>query len=308
MNKDSCIYVAGHAGLVGSAVVRALMRAGYRNLVLARSVDLDLRSEICVHEFFKPRKIDYVFMCAARVGGIKDNRDNPREFFTDNMQIEMNVLREAARARVQKLVFLGSSCIYPKFCPQPIKEEYLLTGEIEPTTEPYALAKIAGVRMCQWLWDEGNKFVSAMPCNLFGPGDCMDPQRAHVIPGLIARMHAAKMNGDTQFYVWGDGNAKREYLYSNDLADALLTVMDKYDDREPINTGSSFELSIAETARAVAAIVEYKGELLFDDAQPVGTPRKVLDNSKIRALGWEPKTGFAAALRATYEDFLNRAA
>lgn len=307
MNKDSRIYVAGHRGLVGSAVLRLLKERGYTRIETRTSRELDLRDKRQTERFFDWFKPEYVFLCAARVGGIKDNRDNPLEFFLDNMAIEQNVILTAAHS-VKKLLFLGSSCIYPRDCPQPIKEEYLLSGRIEPTTEAYALAKIAGIRMCQWLHDLGNNFVSAMPCNIFGIGDSLDPEHSHVIPGLIARMHTAKVHGDREFKIWGTGNAMREVLFADDLAEALLLVMQEYNGREHINTGSGVEYSIKGLAQIIASVVGYNGELVFDATQPEGTPRKILDNSKIFSLGWRPKTHTLEALYKTYADVVKRLA
>ncbi len=307
MKTTDRIFVAGHRGLVGSAVVRALRAAGFDNLVLLGRDKLDLTDPVAVKWFFSTHRIDYVFLCAACVGGIKDNAANPLRFFLENSGIQTNVMLNAAEYGVTKLLFLGSSCIYPKHCPQPIREEYLLTGPIEPTTEPYALAKINGIRLCQWLRRErGSNFISAMPPNLFGPGDSLDPQNAHIIPGLLRRIHGAKIRGDEKFSVWGSGEARREFLYSEDLARALLLLMESYDSPEPINTGSGFELSVSDLAFTIARLVGYRGEIVFDRTQPTGTPRKVLENSKIRALGWMPEVPFVEALRRTYVDVVNR--
>lgn len=302
MEKNSKIFVAGAHGLVGSALARELRSQGYTNLLTPPRAEADLSDPVFVRWYFSAYRPEYVFLCAAKVGGIKANSENPLEFFLENMAIETNVIGQASDYNVKKLVFLGSSCIYPKHCPQPIKEEYLLTGAIEPTTEPYALAKICGVRLCQWYQRElGDNFVSAMPCNLFGPRDNFDPHNAHVVPGMMARMHKAKLQGDHTFYVWGDGTQQREFLYSEDLARALIVVMQRYDGTEPINTGSSFELTIRDLAILMAAVVEYDGDIIFDDTQPTGTPRKILENSKIHQLGWTPKTPFLQALRDTYQ-------
>jgi GDP-L-fucose synthase len=305
MNPNSKIYVAGHRGLVGSAIVRALRTRGYNNLVVATHHDIDLTDPVQVKWFFSVHNIEYVFMCAAKVGGIKANEADPLNFFLENMDIEKNVICNAAYYGVKKLVFLGSSCIYPKHCPQPIKEEYLMTGPIEPTTEAYALAKIAGLRLCQWLrQSRGCNFVTAMPCNLYGPGDNFGFESSHIIPGMIARMHAAKLSG-APFDVWGDGLAKREFLFSEDLAEALLRIMDEYNDPEPINTGSGDELTVGQLAGLIARVIDYRGEIRFDASQPVGTPRKVLDNTKIFNLGWAPRTNLTEGLRITYEDFIH---
>lgn len=302
MEKDSKIFVAGARGLVGSALVRELRTQRYDNLLTPSHAEADLSDASFVRWYFSVHQPDYVFLCAAKVGGIKANAENPLKFFLENLAIETNVIGAASDYNVKKLVFLGSSCIYPKHCPQPIKEEYLLTGPIESTTEPYALAKICGVRLCQWYQREyGDRFVSAMPCNLFGPRDNFDPHNAHVIPGMMARMHQAKLDGAIAFEVWGSGEQTREFLYAEDLARALVLVMQRYEGPEPINTGSSFELTIKDLAILMAAVVEYDGELVFNSAQPTGTPRKVLENSKIHRLGWSPIVPFLQALRTTYE-------
>lgn len=306
MDKQSKILVSGHNGLVGSALVRHLRAEGFTNLVTWNREEVDLTNVEMVKWAFSVHQPEYAFLAAARVGGIKDNAAHPLEFFLQNMAIETNVIMNAAEYGVKKLVFLGSSCIYPRDCPQPIKEEYLLTGPIEPTTEAYAIAKIAGVRMCQWLYKErGLPYVSAMPCNLYGIRDNFHPENAHIIPGMMARLHQAKVRGDFTFNVWGDGTAMREFLYSDDLAQALLTVMLKYDDASiAINTGSGFELTVRQLAEIMAYIVGFKGDLHFDPAQPTGTPRKILENSKIFALGWRPKTEFFESLRTTYRWYM----
>ncbi len=305
MEKSSKILVAGARGLVGSALVRELIARGHNNILMPPRALADWTDAAFTQWYFSVHQPEYVFLAAACVGGIKANAENPLRFFLDNMAIETNVLANASEYGVKKLVFLGSSCIYPKLCPQPIKEEYLLTGAIEPTTEPYALAKICGVRLCQWYQKEyGENFVSAMPCNLFGPRDNFNEHNAHVIPGMMARMHRAKVEGDLQFNVWGSGAAYREFLFSQDLARALVLVMEKYEGTEPINTGSSFELSIKDLSILMAAVTRYDGDLIYDAQQPVGTPRKILDNSKIKALGWSPQVPFMDALKQTYAWFL----
>lgn len=299
------IFVAGHRGLVGSAVLKRLQADGYTNLVTVNRTEGDLRDPGFVKWLFSAHLFDYVFFCAARVGGIKDNAAHPLEFFCDNMQMEMNVLLNAAEYGVKKLLFLGSSCIYPRNCPQPIKEDYLLTGSIEHTTEPYALAKIAGVRLCQWLRKEkGVNFISAMPCNLFGPNDNFDPETGHIIPGMMARMRIAIENNAPEFWVWGSGNQTREVLFSEDAADGLLHLMKHYDEAEPINLGSGIESTVAYLAANVAEVMGLRARINFDTNQPEGTPRKVLDISRICSIGWRPRTTFRSALYATREAYL----
>lgn len=304
MRTDSKIFVAGARGLVGSAIVRALTKRGYSNLITPNRSEVNLADpgEVCC--FFSVFEPEYVFLAAAKVGGIKANAADPLGFFLDNMAIQTNVITSAAEYGVKKLLFLGSSCIYPKFCRQPIREEYLLTGPIEQTTEAYALAKIAGIRLCQWYYDQGHCFVSALPCNLYGPGDNFDEQTAHIVPGLISRMNRATILGENSFSVWGDGSATRELLFSEDLAEALLTVMLNYEDREHINTGSGEEYSVAVIADRIAKTVGYRGQLQFDSSQPTGTPRKIMDNWKLHIrLGWRPQHSLTDGLWKTFNAF-----
>lgn len=302
MDKHAKILVLGHNGLVGSALVRHLRLHGYDRPIIWPRKDIGLRDPAAVKWAFSAYLPEYVFLCAAKVGGIQANASNQVEFFVDNMAIETNVLMNASEYGVRKLVFLGSSCIYPKECPQPIKESYLLTGPIEPTTEPYALAKVSGVRLCQWLHCErGDNFVSAMPCNLFGTGDNFHEETAHIIPGMMARMHRAKVEGSPAFKVWGDGTAQRELLFAEDLAEALLVVMRHYEDPTiAINTGSGLELTVAQIAKCIARVVGYEGQIQFDPSRLTGTQRKILDNTKIFKLGWSPKHEFFDSLRLTY--------
>lgn len=302
MELDSKILVTGHGGLVGSAVVRELENKGFKRLILLPRSQVNLEDPVAVKWAFSVHEPEFVFHCAACVGGIRANIDHPVDFFCRNIAIQNNVILSAASYKTRKLLFLGSSCIYPRDCPQPIKEEYLLTGLLEKSNEAYAVAKVCGIKLCQYLWQErGCCFVSAMPCNLYGKNDLFDERASHIIPGLIARMHQAKTLGHEVFDVWGRPDTLREYLYSDDLARALITVMEKYDDPEPINTGSGYELSVGALAARIADVVGYSGELLFDGRIPAGTPRKLLDNTKLFNLGWKPKVDFNHSLEITYD-------
>lgn len=317
MNPQSRIYVAGHTGLVGSALLRRLRARGYSNLLLRTHMELDLTACEAVRSFFEHEKPEYVFLAAAKVGGIVANNTYPADFIYENLAIQTNVIHQAWRTEVKRLLFLGSSCIYPRDCPQPIKEEYLLTGPLEPTNRPYALAKIAGIEHC-WSYNRqyGTKFLAAMPTNLYGPGDNYDLQTSHVLPALIRKIHEAKVAGASEVVVWGSGRPLREFLYSDDLGDAciyLLTLDESpYGDLvQPghcplINIGYGTDLSVIDLASAVAKVMGFEGSFRFDTSKPDGTPRKLLDSSRMFSLGWTPRTGFAEGIRLSYADFLAR--
>jgi GDP-L-fucose synthase len=304
MKKDAKIYVAGHQGLVGGAIWRRLESAGFKNLIGRTLQELDLREQAAVEGFFAETRPDYVFLAAARVGGIRANNTYPAEFIYDNLMIQTNVLHQAYVHGTRKLLFLGSSCIYPKFCPQPMKEEHLLTGKLEPTNEPYAVAKIAGITMCQaYRRQYGAPFFAAMPTNLYGPGDNFDPLDSHVIPGLMRRIHEAKTQGAGEVAIWGTGTPRREFLYVDDLADACLFLMERDAQPEIVNVGVGADLSIAELAHLVAQVVGFQGRLTFDPSYPDGTPRKLLDVSRLTDLGWRAHTPLTTGLKETYAWF-----
>jgi GDP-L-fucose synthase len=306
MPKHAKIFVAGHKGLVGSGIYRVLKSHGYHNLILKTHAELDLENEADVNKFFADFRPEYVFLSAARVGGILANNSFPVDFLVKNLKIELNVITSSYKFGVKKLLFLGSSCIYPKFCPQPIKEEYLLTGELEPTNEWYALAKIAGIKMCQAYNKQYNtNFISCMPTNLYGVEDNFSPLGSHVIPGMMRRIHEAKINNSEYVTIWGTGNPRREFLYIDDLAEALLLLMNIYEGNEIVNIGCGTDLTIRDLAYSIASVVEYNGKLVFDSTKPDGTPQKLLDISKLKSLGWEPKIEFLDGLRKSYEWFLN---
>jgi len=304
MNKDSKIYVAGHRGLVGSAILRALENQGYTNLVTRKSSELDLRKLPEVYAFFEQEKIDYVFLAAAKVGGIAANNDFPADFIRDNLLIQTNVIDAAHFNGVQKLLFLGSTCIYPKFAPQPLKEEYLLTGELEPTNEPYAIAKIAGIKMCEsYNRQYGSKFISAMPTNMYGPNDNFDLKTSHVLPALVRKIHEAKEQSSPTVEIWGTGTPKREFLHSDDLADACIFLMNNYEGNEIVNVGVGEDIAIKDLAMLIKDIVGYEGELVFNSSVPDGTPRKLVDTTKINGLGWKASIPLEEGIRAVYEDY-----
>lgn len=309
MNKDAKIYVAGHRGLVGSAILRKLQADGYTNLVYRTSQELDLRDRNQVDKFFEEEKPEYVFLAAAKVGGIVANNEYPADFIRDNLMIQTNVIDAAYRNGVKKLLFLGSTCIYPKFAPQPLKEEYLLTGELEPTNEPYAIAKIAGIKMCQsYNRQYGTKYISVMPTNLYGPNDNFDLHTSHVLPALIRKFHEAKVNNAPYVEVWGTGTPRREFLHSDDLADACVFLMKNYEDNEIINIGVGEDISIKELAEKIKEVVGYQGEIKFDTTKPDGTPRKLVDVSKINALGWKASISLDEGLQKVYQWFLENVA
>jgi GDP-L-fucose synthase len=304
ISASSRIFVAGHRGLVGSALVRRLKAAGHENLLLRTREELDLTEQSQVRDFFDAERPDAVLMAAARVGGIYANNAQPARFIRDNLLIQDNVIDSAYRSGVAKFVFLGSSCIYPRLAPQPIKEEYLLTGPLEPTNEWYAVAKIAGVKMCQAFRREfGFKAISLMPTNLYGPGDNFDLESSHVLPALIRRVHEAKMRGETSVTVWGTGAPRREFLHVDDLADAVVYLLHAYDDEPIVNVGWGKDVTIRELAELIVSVVDYKGRLVFDSSKPDGAPRKLLDTSRLAALGWYPKISLAQGIESTYAWF-----
>ena len=309
MNKRDKIFVAGHRGMVGSAIVRKLKAGNYNNLVLRTRSELDLCNQSAVELFFAEAKPDYVFLSAAKVGGILANNTYRAEFLYDNLMIEANVIHSAHRHGVKKLVFLASSCIYPKLAPQPIKEEYLLTGILEPTNEPYAIAKIAGVKLCDAYRDQyGSHFISAMPTNLYGPNDNYDLQNSHVLPALLRKIHEAKINRSPSITIWGTGKPRREFMYVDDLADACLFLMQEYDKPGIINVGVGYDVTILELAQLIKSIVAYDGAIEHDLTEPDGTPRKLMDNSKLTALGWTANTNLEDGIRITYEHYLKSTA
>jgi GDP-L-fucose synthase len=307
MDKDSLIYVAGHRGLVGSAICRTLDRTGYKNLLTRTHAELDLCDQPAVRAFFVQHRPDIVILAAAKVGGIHANATYPADFIYQNLQIQNNVIDSAHRNGCKKLLFLGSSCIYPKLCPQPIKEEYLLTGPLEPTNDAYALAKIAGIKMCQaYRQQYGFDAISAMPTNLYGPGDSYHPENSHVIPALIQRFHEAKVAGAPRVTIWGTGNALREFLYVDDMAEACVFLLKDYSDFEHVNVGSQQECAIIELAQIVANVVGFNGKIITDPARPDGTPRKLMDSGKLFSLGWAPRIPLKEGLERTYKNFLSR--
>lgn len=305
IQKDSRIYVAGHRGLVGSGLVRHLREQGYRNLILRTRDEVDLTARDAVEEFFAREQPEFVFLAAAKVGGILANSKYPADFIRDNLAIELNVIDAAWRSGVEKLEFLGSSCIYPKFAPQPMKEEHLLTGVLEPTNEWYAIAKIAGIKLCQaYRQQHGFNAISLMPTNLYGPGDNFDLNASHVLPALIRKFHEAQSEKRSEVVVWGTGTPRREFLHVDDLASAAVFLMQHYDEAGIINIGTGEDVTIAELAKLVAETTGYTGELVFDTTKPDGTPRKLLDVTKLHTIGWRHSIGLEAGVRSTYQWYL----
>ncbi len=307
MNINDKIYIAGHNGLVGNAILRLLQQKGFRYIITISSAELDLRDQSAVKRFFQREKPQYVFMAAAKVGGIMANKTYGAEFIYDNLAVQNNVIHEAYRNGTEKLLFLGSSCIYPKLAPQPIKEEYFMTGALEPTNAPYAMAKIAGIEMCRAYHAQyGCRFISVMPTNLYGPGDNYDLQNAHVLPALIRKFHDAQMNNSDAVTIWGTGTPRREFLHVDDAASACVYLMENYEDPSIINIGCGEDYSIKEMAEAIKEITGFTGELVFDTSKPDGTMRKLLDVTKLNNQGWRHSVGLTDGLKETYKDFSDR--
>lgn len=306
MNISDKIYIAGHRGMVGSAIMRKLIKEGFTNIIAKTSSELDLKQQQSVNDFFEKEKPDYVFVAAAKVGGIMANNTYKAEFLYDNLMIEANIIHASYKNNVKKLLFLGSSCIYPKLAPQPLKEEYLLSGLLEPTNEPYAIAKIAGIKLCEYYREQyGCNYISAMPTNLYGPNDNYDLQTSHVLPALIHKFHLAKINHSLSVTLWGSGSPKREFLYADDLANACFYLMQNYNEKQFVNIGTGEDLTIHELASLIKNIVGYKGEIIWDRTKPDGTPRKLMDVSKIHSLGWTHEIGLEKGIKKVYEDFLS---
>lgn len=307
MEKNAKIYVAGHRGMVGSAIFRKLKAEGYTNLVIRNSQELDLRNQQAVADFFAAEKPDYVFLAAAKVGGIVANNTYRADFLYENLAIQNNVIHQAYLQGAKKLLFLGSSCIYPKLAPQPLKEDYLLTGLLEPTNEPYAIAKIAGIKLCDAYRDQyGCNFISVMPTNLYGYNDNYHPENSHVLPALIRKFHEAKTSGAASVTVWGTGSPLREFLFADDLADACYFLMQEYNEAGLVNIGTGHDLSIKDLALLIKEVVGFTGDLVFDTSKPDGTPRKLLDVSKLHTLGWKHRIALQDGLALAYQDFLKK--
>src|SRR5690554_2744210 len=307
MEKEAKIYIAGHRGMVGSAIHRQLISRGFNNFVLRTSAELDLRDQAAVNAFFAEQKPEYVFLAAAKVGGILANNTYRAEFLWDNLSIQNNIIHSAHTHGTKKLMFLGSSCIYPKLAPQPLKEEYLLTGPLESTNEPYAIAKIAGIKLCEAYRDQyGCNFISVMPTNLYGINDNYHPENSHVLPTLIRRFHEAKVDSISQVAIWGSGTPKREFLYADDMAEACIYLMETYNKKEFLNIGTGEDISILDLAHLVAQVIGYQGDIITNPEKPDGTPRKLMDVSKLHQLGWKHNTSLKEGIRSAYEDFLSR--
>lgn len=307
MNKEAKIYIAGHRGMVGSAIQRRLTALGYEKIITMSSAELDLRIQERVNEFFEAERPDYVFLAAAKVGGILANNTYRADFIYENIMIQSNVIHSAYATGVKKLMFLGSSCIYPKMAPQPLKEEYLLTGLLEPTNEPYAIAKIAGIKMCDAYRSQyGCDFISVMPTNLYGPNDNYDLQNAHVLPSLVRKFHEAKLNNAPEVNIWGSGTPKREFLHADDLADACVYLMNNYSDAGLVNIGTGEDISISDLAGLIQKVVGYEGAVVYDSTKPDGTPRKLMDVSKLTVLGWKFSIPLEKGLELVYKEYQSR--
>lgn len=308
LEKNAKIYVAGHRGMVGSSIVRALQNQGYQQIIGKTSAELDLKNQQAVYDFFEKEKPEYVFLAAAKVGGIVANNTYRADFLFENLAIQNNIIHASYVHKVKKLMFLGSSCIYPKLAPQPLKETYLLTGPLEPTNEPYAIAKIAGIKMCEAYRDQyGCDFISVMPTNLYGPNDNYSLENSHVLPAMIRKFHEAKANNQPEITLWGTGTPMREFLHADDLASACLFLMESYSDKELVNVGTGEDVTIKELAQIVKEIVDYKGAIVWDTNRPDGTPRKLMDVSKLHALGWKHSIDLKEGIQLAYQDFLENA-
>jgi GDP-L-fucose synthase len=306
LDKSAKIYVAGHRGMVGSSIVRALQKQGFQQIICRTSAELDLKNQQAVFDFFEKEKPEFVFLAAAKVGGIVANNTYRADFLYENLAIQNNVIHASYLNGVRKLMFLGSSCIYPKLAPQPLKESYLLTGLLEPTNEPYAIAKIAGIKMCEAYRDQyGCHFISVMPTNLYGPNDNYSLENSHVLPAMIRKFHEAKTEGKASMTLWGTGSPMREFLHADDLASACLFLMENYDEKELVNVGTGIDVSIKDLANLVKQIVGYEGEIIWDTNRPDGTPRKLMDVSKLNALGWNYQINLKEGIQLAYQDFLS---
>jgi GDP-L-fucose synthase len=308
MNKDDVVYITSDEGMIGSAIRRRLQKNGFTKLVTGTPEELDLTDQSMVNDFFKDKKPDYIYLNSVRVGGILANSKYPAEFIYENIQSQTNIIHAAWKYGVKKLLYLGSSCIYPKDSPQPMKEEYLMTGRVEPTSEPYAVAKIAGIRMCQaYNAQYGTEFISVIPGDVYGPDDDFNPETGHVLPSLMARMHQAKIRGEPTVVIWGTGSPRRETLYVDDLAGACIYLMENYNESKMINVGAGSDISIKEMALTIKEVVGFEGDIVYDASKPDGIPRKLLDNRRIASLGWQPKIDFKEGIRQTYQWYLEHA-